>query len=243
MTIANLAPANEILNRVAAEVGLAPVSDPYASTDSNFIQLKYLLNSAGEELSIAHQWEFLNKTFSFTTASTDTGSYDLPDDFLGMVQQTGWDKSTRTPLAGALSPQEWAYLEGRDMAKNTIYPKFRIQGGKFNLYPSPPPDGLQISVQYTSSKWVLLADGNTYGKETTTGGDTPLFDKTLITRYLKVKWLESKGFDSSKAQDDLNLMFEFLTGSDGGSSVLSLGGGSPNILLGYYNIPDTGYGL
>ena len=109
MTTANLAPANEILNRVAAEVGLAPVSDPYASTDSNFIQMKYLLNSAGEELSIAHQWEFLNKTFSFTTASTDTGSYDLPDDFLSMVQQTGWDKSTRTPLAGALSPQEWAY--------------------------------------------------------------------------------------------------------------------------------------
>ncbi len=243
MTIANIAPANEILNRVAAEVGLAPVSDPYASSDSNFIQLKYLLNAAGEELSIAHQWEFLNKTFSFTTASDDTGSYDLPEDFLGMVQQTGWDKSTRTPLAGALTPQEWAYLEGRDMAKTTLYPKFRIQGGKFNLYPSPPPEGLQISMQYMSSNWVLLSDGSSYGKEVTTGSDKPLFDKTLITRYLKVKWLEAKGFDTSKAQDDLNLMFEFLTGTDGGSQVLSLGGGSGSALLGYRNIPDTGYGL
>ena len=42
--------ATQILNRVAAEIGLAPVSDPYSSQDPAFIQMRYLLNVAGEEL-------------------------------------------------------------------------------------------------------------------------------------------------------------------------------------------------
>ena len=49
--------ASEILNRVAAEVGIAPVEAPLSSEDPFFIQLKYLLNTAGEELMQAYPWE------------------------------------------------------------------------------------------------------------------------------------------------------------------------------------------
>ena len=54
---------NEILNRVAAEVGLAPLNDPFASQNPSFIQMRYLLNTAGEELVQAYPWEFLTKSF------------------------------------------------------------------------------------------------------------------------------------------------------------------------------------
>jgi hypothetical protein len=83
----------------------------------------------------------------------------------------------------------------------------------------------------------------TYKKECTTGSDIPLFDKTLITRYTKVKILEAKGFDSTKAQDDFNQTFSFITGLDKGAEILNMGRnrGFP-YLNAWRNLPDTGYG-
>ena len=75
------ATANDILNRVAAEVGIDPVSDPWSSTDKSYTQLKTLLNIAGEELSQNYPWEFLIKEHSFTTDGVDN-EYTLPSDFL-----------------------------------------------------------------------------------------------------------------------------------------------------------------
>ena len=41
---------DKILNDVAVESGLNPVTDPWDSTDPSFVQMKYLLNGAGQEL-------------------------------------------------------------------------------------------------------------------------------------------------------------------------------------------------
>ena len=75
--------------------------------------------------------------------------------------------------------------------------------------------------------------------------DLPLYDKTLISLYLKVKFLEAKGFDNTKAQDDFNQIFSFVTGRDKGGRVLDAGRGSYGIpyLDAVRNLPDTGYGL
>jgi hypothetical protein len=84
----------------------------------------------------------------------------------------------------------------------------------------------------------------TYTDEVVLASDIPLFDKTLITRALKVKYLESGGFDTTKAQADYNQIFAFLTGNDKGAPVLNAGrgrGGFP--YLSQWNTPDTGYGL
>jgi hypothetical protein len=74
--------------------------------------------------------------------------------------------------------------------------------------------------------------------------DKPLFDKTLITRALKVKYLEAGGFDTTKAQDDYNQIFKFLTGTDKGAPVLNAGRGRGSFpYLSMNNVGDTGYGL
>ena len=105
MTLANVITANELLNRVAAEVGLEPVPDPLASVDANFIKMKYLLNTAGEELSQAYPWEFLVRENQILTQESDTGEYDLPSDFNYMINQTGWERNENVPLGGPLSAQ------------------------------------------------------------------------------------------------------------------------------------------
>ena len=239
------APANDILNRVAAEVGLEPITDPWGSPKQEFSQMRYLLNIAGEELSQLYEWEFLMREYSLTTSDTDTGIYDLPTDFLYMINQTGWERAENVPLYGPLSPQDWQYLLGRDLVDRTIYASFRLQQGKFTIFPQPPPNGLDIHYEYISKNWV--EDSTSSGKfidRVNRGADTPLFDRTLISRLLKVKFLEAKGLDATKAQADLNQSFGLLTAHDKGAEVLSAGrgrGGYP-YLDGLCSTPDTGYG-
>ena len=67
--------ADAILNRVAAEVGLTPVSDPFGSPDASFVQLRHLLNVAGDELAVLYDWEVLRREKTITTAAADVGNY------------------------------------------------------------------------------------------------------------------------------------------------------------------------
>ena len=239
--------ANDILNRVAAEVGIAPIADPFASQDPFFLQLKYLLNTAGEELMQAYPWELLIRSHQIVTVLGDSGAYDMPADFGYILNQTEWDRSNNIAMGGPLSAQEWTYLKGRDLASNTLYASFRIAQGKFNVFPSSPAAGLDLNFEYMSINWVQVGDSDpaapTYKSEVTLGSDIPLFDKTLITRAVKVKYLESAGFDTTKAQGDYNQIFSFLTGTDKGAPILNAGRrGGRYPYLNSYNTPDTGFG-
>jgi len=245
MTTTSIATVNTVMNRAGAEVGLDPVDDPYASSAQHWLQMRYLLQTAGEELAWAYEWEFLKQNFQVTTSSLDSGEYDLPADFMYMIDQTGWERSNNVPLFGPLSAQDWTYLQGRDLVDRTIYASFRVFDGKFNIFPSPPPDGLDITFEYQSTYWVRDAvDVNVFTSEITNGSEVLLFDRTLVSRYLKLKWLDSKGFDTTKAQTDFNQIFGFQTGRDKGAEILSAGGrpGFP-YLNGWTNIASTGYGL
>jgi hypothetical protein len=237
--------ATEIINRVAAECKLTPVTDPYTTSDSNFTTLTYLLNIAGEELCQLYPWEFLVQEHSIVTSDTDSGDYDLPADFLYMLNQTGWERSEGVPLYGPLSAQDWQYLLGRDLVSHTIYASFRLKDGKFSIFPQPPPNGLDIHFEYIARNWVIdSGTGNTLQGQVDAGADTPLFDRTLLSRYLKVKWLEANRLDTTKAQADLNQMFEMLTAHDKGAQILTAGRNARGYpyLSAYSNVPDTGYG-
>ena len=245
MTATLRAPANDILNRVAAEVGLQPVADPYGSKLPEFEQMTYLLNIAGEELSQLYPWEFLNKQHSFTTVDTDSGDYPLPDDFLYLLNQTAWERTENVPLFGPLSSQEWQALLGRDLVTETIYTSFRISDGLFRIFPRPPPSGQEIFYEYVSRCWVIDSTAPDQCQDRVkSGADTPLFDRTLLSRYLKVKFLEAKSLDTTKAQADLNQMFESLGSHDKGAPVLSAGGGrgAYPYLDGFWSVPDSGFG-
>ena len=163
-----------------------------------------------------------------------------------MLNQTGWERSENVPLTGPLSGQAWQYLLGRDLVSTTIYASFRIKQGEFSIFPQPPPNGLDIHFEYQSRNWVSdSTTGFATNKDrVTVGADIPMFDRTLLSRYLKVKFLEAKGFDSSKAQADLNQIFQLTNSQDKGAGVLSAGGGYRGFpyLDGYHNTPDTGYG-
>jgi hypothetical protein len=237
--------ANDIINQVCIEVGLNSNTDPVASQEDTYIQMTGLLTAAGQELVEMVPWQVLRSVYELVTADGDTGTYDLPDDFAYMVDQTGWDLSNNVPVAGPLSAQQWCYLEGRDLVSSTIYASFRLFDNTFNLFPQPPPVGMTVKFEYINRNWVLEAGDGALRRDTIGAGtNIVLYEAILIKKFLKVKWLDAKGFDSTAARLDFDTIFSGRVGRDKGAPVLSAAGSTLGFpyLNAWYNAPYSGYG-
>ena len=234
---------DDILNRVATEVGFDPATDPLTDKNKAFTQLRYLMNSAAEELIDMAAWTELQKEHSITTAAVDTGIYDLPTDFKYMIPQTGWERTNDNAMLGPLSPQDWAYLKGRDLASTTIYASFRLKQRQYYIFPNDPVIAdLAIYFEYMSDAWLQDAsESTTYYNEIQAGDNICLLPKTLMIKFLKCKYLEAKGFDSTKARQDFAVNYVSATGNDGSAPIVNAGGerGFPYLNM-YRNTPDTG---
>jgi hypothetical protein len=238
--------AQDIINRSAVECGLTPVSDVFASTDPAFVQLRNLITTCGQDLVEAYDWEVLRREHSITTVgATDTGEYALPTDFGRMIDQTGWERTNRLPVTGPMSPQQWAYLKGRNLVNSTIYISFRIMEDTYNVYPDDPvPDALDINFEYISRNWVIpISAPSTYEDTVQANGDIILFKPSMVVQYLRYKFLDAKGFDTQSAVGAFSKAFLQASGGNKGAPVLNAGRGLSGIpLLDYRNIPITNYG-
>jgi hypothetical protein len=235
---------NEIINQAAIEAGLMPSNDPVGDVDEAFVQMRGLLNGVGQELIELNDWQILVKTFAFTTADGDTGIYPLPSDFSHMIDQTGWDRTNRVMVGGPLSAQDWTYLQGRDLVSQTIYASFRQLEGELYIFPQPPPEGLQISFEYISRDWLKEADSDETRDNIGAGSNICLLHPQMVTKMLKMKWLQAKGFDASSASIEFETIFGGQIGKDVGAAVLSASNSGRLFpyLDPYRNTGDTGFG-
>jgi hypothetical protein len=243
--------AGDLINRVAVSVGLQRTADPFASSDPAYVQLCTLATECGDDLVQENDWQQLQRTESFVTMVGDTGLYPLPDDFSYMIEQTGWQQGApgaAYPLLGPASAQWWSYLEASQLYTVTIYAWFRIAEGLLQLWPQPPAPDIPIAYKYISRTWVL--DGTSsptapvYKNSLQTSSDTPLFEPILFLKKLKLAFLQAKGFDTAKAEDEYRAALDSWTGKDVSAPILSLTSrqhGS-RFLDSYVNVPETGYG-
>lgn len=240
----------DLINRVAVSVGLNSTTDPFASPDPAFIQLCTLATECGDDLMQENDWQQLQRSKSFVTAPGDSGLYDLPDDFGYMIDQTGWQQGApgaAYPLLGPASAQWWSFLEASQLYTVTIYAWFRIADGKLQLWPQPPAPGIPIGYKYISRDWVL--DGSSppnapvYKNSVQTSSDIPLYEPILFLKKLKLAFLQAKGFDTGKAEDEFLTALEAWTGKDVSAPILNLNSRYPgNRFLDGMNVPETGFG-
>lgn len=245
MAVVRYISAQDIINRAAVEVGLLPSGDVFASADAAFIQLRNLINTVGQDLCESYPWEILRREHQIVTSvPPDTGVYDLPSDFGYMIPQTGWERAENVPLGGPLSPQQWSYLVGRDLVSFTIYASFRIMENKFQIFPQPPPNGLDINFEYISREWVDDGGGGvTFSDTVSANADIVLFKPVLVVQYLRFKFLEAKGFDSSGALTAFTKAWDQATGGNKSAPILNAGARAAGIhYLDFRNIPNTNYG-
>jgi hypothetical protein len=163
--------------------------------------------------------------------------YPLPSDWLKQMPTTEWDRSNRWPLLGPASAQDWQSFKSGIVYSGPRL-RFRIQGNKFTINP-PPSANTTLAFEYISSSFVLDADGVTYKNKFTADTDTCVYDDSLMITGLKLRWLQTKGFDYSYALVEYERYLAVNKSQENGSaSTLSLAPMSGNILLSNRNLPD-----
>lgn len=236
--------AGTIISDVCIEVGLDVVSDPFASQDPATVKLCRLLTLCGRELIGVHQWQRMVARYSVTTTALDTGIYPLPEDYLYMIDQTGWTPTNRLPLGGPLSAQDWSFIVGSGFMQQTIYVSFREFDGSFNILPNDPvPTGIEITYEYIRNTWAqTAADPDVYLDRVTAADDIVLFPPILIEKMLKLRYLETIGFPTDSATDQFNAALATWLPKDKSARVLNMCGKRLYPYLDWRNIPETGYG-
>jgi hypothetical protein len=232
--------AGDLVNEVGVEVGLPRISDPFVSTDPQYLRMIALLNIAGNNLIDLYSWSRFSKTFTFPTVAGQS-EYLLPNDFLDITPSTMWQPDVNlTPAYGSVTPQTWQMLLSVPLV-GTLQIVYRERSGKLVLLPTPESE-IDISVEYQSRAWVNGV-GDILKDHVVQYADVVLHDPALISRYLKMKFLEAVGFDTQKATDDFNLILDARSSKDQSRPILNMAGPFQSArLLDVRNLPETGYG-
>jgi len=236
-----LRPALALMNCVLGEIGM-PLTNSVQATDQTTVQMLYLLNALGENLSRLPLWPDLRKEYTILTIGGQLG-YDLPPDWGTPVNGTSWDRSSSWPLLGPKTPTEWQILKS-GFAAAAPQLRWRLFNRQFNVHPDPGPNQTLIQ-EYLSSNWVLGGSTtilSTGKPRITHDNDYILLDERMFIEGGKLAFLEAKGLDSSKAYRSFIDMLEAAWGNSNAAPVLDFVGCHANQFLGYDNVPETGYG-
>ena len=165
--------------------------------------------------------------------------YDLPADYVSTVNRTHWDKSKRWEMLGPESPQQWEWLLSGYISTGPRI-RWRLLGKYFQIWPGMNAGEL-IGFEYRSKAWAEAADG-TPKNSFTADTDTCIYPDRLMVLGTKLKYFEAKGFDTTALYRDYLMEFETAVGQDTAAANLSFAPRPGTVLIGYDNIPDSGYG-
>lgn len=198
--------------------------DPFSSSDPSIVQLLEFANVVGADLTSKVN-DQLRREVTFVTAGGAT-SYAMPSDFVAMVDQTGWDRTSVQEMFGPVSSAYANYLKAWNSGSLISIP-FRIQGNRLT-FPVAPADGLTCAFEYISSYWVQTAASGTGpdANHVTASSDFVLYDPNLFVMGLVYRFLTAKGRDTTAAWATYKDRLDFVMGKNVGGSVLSLSGGS-----------------
>jgi hypothetical protein len=186
-------------------------------------------------------------TLNYQTTETVVGGqvifqkvkYGLPADYVSTVNRTHWDKSKRWEMLGPESPQQWEWLLSGYISTGPRI-RWRLLGKYFQIWPGMN-GGELLGFEYRSKAWAEAADG-TPKNSFTADDDTCIYPDRLMVLSTKLKYFEAKGFDTTALYRDYLMEFETAVAQDTAAANLSFAPRPGTVLIGYDNIPDSGYG-
>jgi hypothetical protein len=99
-------------------------------------------------------------------------------------------------------------------------------------------------MEYVTKNWVQKATVPiTYDELVTADGDSILYHPWLIIKFLKLKFYELKGFDTTAPQADFMRVFQSMSGKSKGAPVLSLTPYTSPVFIGPWSIPDGSWSV
>ena len=177
-----------------------------------------------------------------STGNTVTFSktiYDLPADYETITDNTHWDKTKHWQMLGPVDAQQWQWLKSGYISTGPRV-RWRILGNTFQIWP-PYNTQEYLGFEYRSRGWARSA-ANVVKNSFTADTDTTVLDDTVLVLATKLKYFQIKSFDTTALQQDYNRYLSVAKANDKGSATLSFAPAPSAVLIGWANIPDTGYG-
>jgi hypothetical protein len=166
-------------------------------------------------------------------------AYDLPDDFETMTNRTHWDKSKHWEMLGPEDAQQWQWLKSGYISTGPRV-RWRILDNQFQIWPIMNTQEY-LGWEYRSKGWARSA-ANAIKNSFTVDSDTTVLDDRIMVLATKLKYFQIKSFDTTALQQDYQRYLSVAKANDKGAPNLSFSPQASRVLIGYANIPDTGYG-
>lgn len=229
-----------LVTSVCAELNLPAPTEVIASQDNTVQKIRYLLTAVCDDLLREHDWQSIQRRYTFTTSEGET-DYDFPGDMDRFISGTFFDETSRWPMRGPATPMEWEYLQTTSIS-STPFIQFRILADKITLFPTPGSSAATVLLDYISSYYVLANGTLTPQAEFTDDSDICAFDHRLVIYGTKLKFLASISQDTTSALADYQRALEFAKGADIPGRRLFLGTQPAVPLLSNANYPDGTWG-
>ena len=220
------------LTNVSNTTGLTP---QWSITGYNVAQDTYVVSTTSNTVTMSQEAS-LTGTNSVLFAQTE---YTLPSDFETITDRTHWDKTKHWEMLGPEDAQQWQWLKSGYISTGPRV-RWRILGGTFQIWP-PMNTQEYLGFEYRSNAWAQSASG-TPQQSLVNDTDTSLFDTRIMVLYTKLKYFQVKGFDTTSLIQDYQRYLSIAKANDKGAPNLSFNPNPSKVLIGWANIPDTGYG-
>jgi len=166
-------------------------------------------------------------------------AYSLPADFETITDRTQWDKTKHWEALGPESAQQWQWLKSGYISTGPRI-RWRILDNQFQVWP-PMNTNEYLGWEYRSKGWARSSTG-AIKNSFTVDSDTTVYDDRLMVIYTKLKYFQVKSFDTTALNQDYMRYLSVVKANDKGAPNLSFAPYPSKVLIGYANIPDTGYG-
>jgi hypothetical protein len=222
-----------ILN-VADTTGIVP--NKWMVTGTGIPQDCYVVAVSGSTVTLNQPAEQTEVGATLTFGQTQ---YDLPPDYESITNRTQWDKTKHWEMLGPEDAQQWQWLKSGYISTGPRV-RWRILGQYFNIWPMMNTQEY-LGYEYRSKGWAESSTGqvkNSFTADT----DTTLFDDQIMILGTKLRYWQIKGFDTTALQQEYDRYLSIAKANDKGAPNLSFAPYPSKVLIGYANIPDTGYG-
>ena len=223
----------DILN-VADTTGIVP--NKWMVTGTGIPQDCYVVAVSGSTVTLNQPAE---QTEIGTTLTFGQTQYDLPLDYETITDRTQWDKTKHWEMLGPEDAQQWQWLKSGYISTGPRV-RWRILGQYFNIWPMMNTQEY-LGYEYRSKGWAESSSGavkNSFTADT----DTTIFDDQIMILGTKLRYWQIKGFDTTSLQQEYDRYLNVAKANDKGAPNLSFAPYPSKVLIGYANIPDTGYG-
>jgi hypothetical protein len=208
----------------------------YSVVGTNVPQDTYVESVAGSTVTVS---QLSSDTSVGGTVTFSQTKYPLPPDFETITDNTHWDKTKHWQMLGPEDAQQWQWLKSGYISTGPRI-RWRILGNQFQIWP-PYNTQEYLGFEYRSKGWARSVTDqvkNSFTVDT----DTTVLDDTVLVLGTKLKYFQIKGFDTTALQADYYRYLNVAKANDKGSATLSFAPYPSKVLIGYANIPDTGYG-